>query len=99
MLLFHGPLQTSYLRLGNIMIVLFVPALVPIFLMNSVLSEKYQLMEIEKKKVKPVKKEYAGPMIRYHSVRMPLIEEVPVVEPPAPIQGDMVLDNIQVSLP
>ena len=36
-------------------------------------------------------------MVRYHSVRMPLIEEVPVVEPPAPIQGDMKLDDIQVS--
>ena len=60
-------------------------------------AEKYLLLEIEKKKVKPIKKEYTGPMIRYHSVRMPLIEEVPVVEPPTPIQGDMRLDDIQVS--
>ncbi|XP_037092424.1 vacuolar protein sorting-associated protein 72 homolog [Pollicipes pollicipes] len=58
--------------------------------------EKYLLMEIEKKKLKPVKKEYTGPMVRYHSVRMPLIEEVPVVEPPAPIQGEMRLDDIQI---
>ena len=54
------------------------------------------MLEIEKKKVKPIKKEYTGPMIRYHSVRMPLIEEVPVVEPPTPIPGDMRLDDIQV---
>lgn len=58
--------------------------------------EKYLLLEIEKKKVKPIKKEYTGPMIRCHSVRMPLIEEVPVVEAPAPIQGDMRLDDIQI---
>lgn len=32
-------------------------------------------MEIEKKKSRPTKRNYVGPVIRYHSLSMPLIEE------------------------
>ena len=41
-----------------------------------VLLEIYQKMELEKKKARNVKQTYRGPMIRYHSVTMPLIEEL-----------------------
>lgn len=37
----------------------------------------YQQMEAEKKKVKTHKKVYTGPKIRFHSLTMPLIEELP----------------------
>lgn len=39
--------------------------------------ESYQRLELEKKKTKIIKPSYKGPMIRYHSVSMPLIEELP----------------------
>lgn len=39
--------------------------------------EKFKQMEIEKKKTRPTKRNYVGPIIRYHSLSMPLIEEVP----------------------
>ncbi|XP_059474423.1 vacuolar protein sorting-associated protein 72 homolog [Neocloeon triangulifer] len=42
--------------------------------------EQFQLMELEKKKIRPVKKIYKGPMIRYHSFAAPLIEELPSSE-------------------
>lgn len=38
--------------------------------------ESYQRLELEKKKTKIIKPTYKGPMIRYHSVSMPLIEEL-----------------------
>ncbi|GLV44000.1 YL-1 [Carabus blaptoides fortunei] len=37
--------------------------------------EKYQKLENEKKIKRAVKKTYTGPMIRYHSLRMPIIDE------------------------
>lgn len=42
--------------------------------------EKYQKMELEKKKTRGVKKGIIGPAIRYLSVTMPLIEELPTSE-------------------
>lgn len=39
-------------------------------------TEKFKQMEIEKKKTRPTKRVYAGPTIRYHSLSMPLIEEI-----------------------
>lgn len=36
----------------------------------------FQRLELEKKKTKLVKRTYTGPMIRYHSVAMPIIEVV-----------------------
>lgn len=33
-------------------------------------------MEIEKKKTRPTKRVSTGPSIRYHSISMPLIEEI-----------------------
>ncbi|KAH7952513.1 vacuolar protein sorting-associated protein 72 homolog isoform X2 [Rhipicephalus sanguineus] len=38
--------------------------------------ESYQRLELEKKKAKIVKNTNRGPVIRYHSISMPLIEEV-----------------------
>ncbi|XP_054282787.1 vacuolar protein sorting-associated protein 72 homolog [Macrosteles quadrilineatus] len=37
--------------------------------------EKYQKMELERKKSRSVKKVYTGPTIKYHSISMPLIAE------------------------
>lgn len=37
--------------------------------------EKYQKLENEKKIKRAVKKTYTGPMIRYHSLRMPIIDD------------------------
>ena len=39
--------------------------------------ETYNRLELERKKTRTVKQAYRGPMIRYHSVSMPLIEELP----------------------
>lgn len=38
--------------------------------------EKYQKLELEKKKTRIVKKVFTGPIIRYHSVTMPVVEEL-----------------------
>lgn len=43
--------------------------------------EKYQKMELEKKKSRFVKKTYTGPFIRYYSTSMPLIEDIIKKEP------------------
>lgn len=42
----------------------------------SLLSEMFQRLELEKKKTKIIKPSYTGPMIRYHSVTMPAVEEI-----------------------
>jgi len=39
--------------------------------------EKFKQLEIDKKKSRPSKRPYNGPIIRYHSVSMPLIEVLP----------------------
>ncbi|CAL1530304.1 unnamed protein product [Lymnaea stagnalis] len=39
--------------------------------------ENYQKLELEKKRARVVKQAYQGPIIRYHSLTMPLIEELP----------------------
>ena len=39
--------------------------------------EDYQKLELEKKRSRVVKQAYKGPIIRYHSLAMPLIEELP----------------------
>lgn len=44
--------------------------------MNLKSLEKYHQLELEKKKSRPVKKGNSGPMIRYLSTTMPLIEEI-----------------------
>lgn len=43
--------------------------------------EKYHKMELEKKKCRITKKTFIGPTIIYHSVAMPLIEEIKDVTP------------------
>ena len=42
-----------------------------------VLLETYNRLELERRKTRVVKQAYKGPMIRYHSMTMPLIEEIP----------------------
>ena len=39
--------------------------------------ENYQRLELEKKSRRIQKAVYRGPVIRYHSLTMPLIEEIP----------------------
>ncbi|KAJ9586612.1 hypothetical protein L9F63_019805 [Diploptera punctata] len=50
--------------------------------------EKYQKLEMEKKKTRTVKKTSQKPMIRYHSLTMPLIEEVQQDQHESPITVD-----------
>lgn len=33
-------------------------------------------MELEKKKTRPTKRAFVGPIIRYHSVSMPVIQDI-----------------------
>lgn len=40
-------------------------------------AENYQRMELERKKGRISKQIHKGPIIRYHSLTMPLIEELP----------------------
>lgn len=39
----------------------------------SILAEKYQKLENEKKTTRTVRKTHVGPMIRYHSLSMPVM--------------------------
>ncbi|XP_069675563.1 vacuolar protein sorting-associated protein 72 homolog [Periplaneta americana] len=50
--------------------------------------EKYQKLEMEKKKTRIVKKTFQGPMIRYHSVAMPLVEVMNQDQHESPITVD-----------
>ena len=43
-----------------------------------VYTENYQRMELEKKKSRIQKQMHRGPVVRYHSLTMPLIEELPL---------------------
>ena len=45
--------------------------------MTVLFPENYQKLELEKKKARSQKVVYKGPIIRYQSVTMPLIEELP----------------------
>lgn len=50
-------------------------------IINAKSLECYKRLELERKKTKFVKNTYSGPIIRYHSVTMPLIEEIPSQNP------------------
>ncbi len=53
---------------------------VPVFcekLVFVVCSEIYRQLELEKKKTKVQKQVFHGPIIRYHSVTMPSLDELP----------------------
>lgn len=39
--------------------------------------EKFRKMELEKKKTRPTKRVFSGPIVKYQSLTMPLVEEVP----------------------
>ncbi|XP_067006510.2 vacuolar protein sorting-associated protein 72 homolog [Anabrus simplex] len=60
--------------------------------------EKFQKLELEKKKTRTVKKTVQGPMIRYHSMTMPLVEEVKL-ENESPITVDEEPSTNQEPLP
>ena len=49
-------------------------------LLISILKETYHRMELEKKKARVQKQVYRGPVIRYQSVTMPLIEDLSEAE-------------------
>lgn len=51
--------------------------------------EKYQKMELEKKKCRFTKKTFTGPTIKYHSVAMPLITEIKDITPENIIVADV----------
>ena len=53
-------------------------------------SDDYHRLELEKKKNRVTKQRYHGPLIRYLSTTMPLIEELP---PEAEINVDEDTDN------
>lgn len=38
--------------------------------------EKFRKMELEKKKTRPTKRVFTGPIVKYQSFTMPLVEEV-----------------------
>jgi hypothetical protein len=46
-------------------------------------------MELEKKKSRVSQKKYVGPVIRYHSVTMPLIEELSSAEFEVNVDGEL----------
>ncbi len=41
----------------------------------TVYTENYQRLELEKKRVRVTKQVYRGPVIRYQSLAMPVVEE------------------------
>jgi hypothetical protein len=51
-------------------------------------AEKYQKLEMEKKKTRTVKKTFQGPAIHYHSVSMPIIEVMHQDQQESPITVD-----------
>ncbi|KAI8743611.1 vacuolar protein sorting-associated protein 72 isoform X2 [Biomphalaria glabrata] len=53
--------------------------------------ENYQKLELEKKRARVVKQVYQGPIIRYHSLTMPLIEELPY-EPDVDVDSEEVAE-------
>ncbi|BFZ00940.1 hypothetical protein BsWGS_03980 [Bradybaena similaris] len=54
--------------------------------------ENYQKLELEKKRARVVKQAYHGPIIRYHSLTMPLIEELPY-EPDVDVDSEEVAET------
>ncbi|XP_059144399.1 vacuolar protein sorting-associated protein 72 homolog [Physella acuta] len=54
--------------------------------------ENYQKLELEKKRARVVKQAYQGPIIRYHSLTMPLIEELPF-EPDVDVDSEEVMET------
>lgn len=66
--------QENLASLGGYFLLLFQ------FFCSILIVEKYQKMESEKKNKRTVKRVHRGPVIQYYSTRMPLIEEIDVVE-------------------
>ncbi|XP_050562851.1 vacuolar protein sorting-associated protein 72 homolog [Spodoptera frugiperda] len=56
--------------------------------------EKFEQIELERKKIRPTKKTITGPTIRYHSFAVPLIEEIPPAEDKSSLLGDLNLSDI-----
>ncbi|XP_005095332.1 vacuolar protein sorting-associated protein 72 homolog isoform X2 [Aplysia californica] len=54
--------------------------------------ENYQKLELEKKRARVVKQAYQGPIIRYHSLTMPLIDELPY-EPDVDVDSEDVAET------
>ncbi|XP_022826304.1 vacuolar protein sorting-associated protein 72 homolog isoform X2 [Spodoptera litura] len=56
--------------------------------------EKFEQIELERKKIRPTKKTITGPTIRYHSFAVPMIEEIPPAEDKSSLLGDLNLSDI-----
>ncbi|XP_075976312.1 vacuolar protein sorting-associated protein YL-1 [Anticarsia gemmatalis] len=58
--------------------------------------ERFEQIELERKKIRPTKKTITGPVIRYHSFAVPLIEEIPPAEEKVTLTplGDLNLSDI-----
>ncbi|KAH9512375.1 Vacuolar protein sorting-associated protein 72 [Bulinus truncatus] len=60
-------------------------------ILNMKSLENYQKLELEKKRARVVKQAYQGPIIRYHSLTMPLLEELPF-EPDVDVDSEEVAE-------
>ncbi|CAH0674092.1 unnamed protein product [Spodoptera exigua] len=56
--------------------------------------ERFEQIELERKKIRPTKKTITGPTIRYHSFAVPIIEEIPPAEDKSSLLGDLNLSDI-----
>ncbi|KAM3959739.1 vacuolar protein sorting-associated protein YL-1 [Aphomia sociella] len=59
--------------------------------------ERFEQIEMERKKIRPTKKTITGPVIRYHSFAVPLISEIPEEKQSpdkAPLVEDVTLSDI-----
>lgn len=56
--------------------------------------ERFEQIEMERKKIRPTKKTITGPVIRYHSFAVPLIEEVTEEKPTVPSTEDITLSDV-----
>lgn len=56
--------------------------------------ERFEQIELERKKIRPTKKTITGPVIRYHSFAVPIIEEVPPAEEKSSLLDDLNLSDL-----
>jgi len=52
--------------------------------------ETFQKLELEKKKSRVHRQTYSGPIIRYHSVTVPVVDELSTADPEINVDSDTV---------
>ena len=52
--------------------------------------ETFQKLELEKKKSRVHRQTYSGPVIRYHSVTVPVVDELSTADPEINVDSDIV---------